>query len=370
MCNYMKGYIQQTILMISTRVVSFLLVIMQLSCGDAQQASGGQKIFAANDERIRYTGRVDFTDASKPRFWQPGVYVEWMFEGDDCDIILEDEELWGNSHNYIEVIVDGKEQRLQTKSTRDTLSIARGLGSGTHKATLVKNTEAGIGYLGLIGIRCRSLVQLPPPPERKIEFIGNSITCGMGSDESEIVCDKGVWYDQHNAYMSYGAITARALDAQYHLSAVSGIGLIRSCCEMEILMPWVFDKINMREDSIRWDFNRYRPDVVTVCLGQNDGIQDSVSFCNNYIKFLKTIRHHYPDAAIVCLSSPMADEKLLPVMKRYLTAITELASQTDANVYTYFFSRRYDNGCGQHPSLADHQDIAAELTSFLKKIMK
>jgi lysophospholipase L1-like esterase len=48
-------------------------------------------------------------------------------------------------------------------------------------------------------------------------------------------------------------------------------------------MPQVFDKVNMRIDSIPWDFKQYTPDVVTITLGQNDGIQDSVAFCSDYV---------------------------------------------------------------------------------------
>jgi hypothetical protein len=75
-----------------------------------------------------------------------------------------------------------------------------------------------------------------------------------GSDLSAVPCGKGVWQDQHNAYLSYGPVTARALSAQYHLSAVSGIGLMHSCCNMNIIMPQVYDKISMRNDTINWNF--------------------------------------------------------------------------------------------------------------------
>lgn len=348
----------------------FLLLLFLSGCSDAQPGKSALLLYHADDARIRYTGRVDFSDPQHPRFWQPGVYIEWMFEGSDCELILEDEMLWGNSHNYIGLIVDGKETRLQTKTRLDTISVAKYLSPGQHKVTLVKNTEAGIGYLSVAGIRCEKLLDLPSPPVTRIEFIGNSITCGMGSDQREVACDKGVWYDQHNAYSSYGAITARALNAQYHLSAVSGIGLMHSCCGMKIIMPQVFDKINMREDTISWDFKRYQPDIVTVCLGQNDGIQDSIQFGNNYIRFLQKIRGYYPHAKIVCLSSPMADDKLIVVMKRYITGIVREMNRTDPEIFSFFFSRRYSSGCGQHPSLEEHEQIALELTGFLKKMLK
>jgi lysophospholipase L1-like esterase len=215
------------------------------------------------------------------------------------------------------------------------------------------------------------LLELPRRPARRIEFIGNSITCGTGSDLSETPCDSGQWYDQHNAYQSYGPQTARNLDADWHLSAVSGIGLIRSCCEMDITMPRVFDKINMRDNSGEWDFSGFHPDVVTIALGQNDGKQDSVAFSEAYVAFVAEVRALYPGAAIVCLSSPMADEGLNAVLQNYLTGVVNRANESgDERVYKYFFSKRYNRGCGDHPDLQQHGEIARELTAYIKSIMR
>jgi hypothetical protein len=202
-----------------------------------------------------------------------------------------------------------------------------------------------------------------------MEFIGNSITCGSSMDLSAIPCGKGEWYDQHNAYMSYGPLTARALGAQWQLTSVSGIGLIHSCCDLEITMPQVWDKTDMREDSVSWDFNRYIPDIVTICLGQNDGIQDSAVFCNAYSDFVRTIRTRYPHAKIILLTSPMADPALAAVLVNYLSAITKsLRHNGDKEVSRYFFKKRYHTGCGEHPDLKEHQQISDELVKFIRRI--
>jgi lysophospholipase L1-like esterase len=326
------------------------------------------RFFPADYPFIQYTGRIDFANPKLPRFWQPGVYITVKFTGSECKVILNDEILWGKNHNYLEIVVDGKATRLQTKSKTDTITVAENLPSNEHTLIVCKNTEANVGYLELVGFLCKGIVKSDPQPQRRIEFIGNSITCGTGSDLSEIPCGKGVWQDQHNAYLSYGPVTARALNAQYHISAVSGIGLMHSCCNLNILMPQVFDKVSMRNDTIQWDFKKYQPDVVTICLGQNDGIQDSTVFCNNYISFIKQLRGYYPEATIVCLTSPMADERLVNVMKHYLVSIINRANLSgDKNVYKYFFSKRYYHGCDTHPDLAEHKQIADELTSFIKK---
>ena len=347
-------------------LICFLIAFIQLC--SAKNKAAGLNFFPANHSFIQYTGRIDFTNPKLPRFWQPGVYFTARFSGTHCEVILNDEVLWGKNHNYLEVVIDGKPVRLQTKSATDTITVADNLAEGIHTLTVCKNTEANIGWLELVGIRCRQLVKPLPTPLRKIECIGNSITCGTGSDISQIPCGKGVWQDQHNAYLSYGAVTARNLNAQYHLSSVSGIGLMHSCCGMNVVMPQVFNKVSMRNDTILWNFKSYQPDIVTVCLGQNDGIQDSAMFCNNYIAFIKKLRVYYPSASIICLTSPMADAKLFIFMKKELAAVQQtLNKEGDSKIYMYAFSKQYHNGCDSHPDLQEHQAIANELTAFIRK---
>ncbi len=351
-------------------------------CMSAPVRKAPAVFFAADDPYIEYMGRIDLSDPKKPRFWSPGVTVRLKFSGSSCRVLLNDEMIWGKDHNYVEIVLDDSAYRIQMKGRQDTLTInARGSGDAHgsaeghaggdgHVLTLCKDTESGIGWLEFAGLFCEGILPPPPLPIRKIEFIGNSITCGSGMDESVTPCGQGKWYDQHNAWLSYGPITARALNAQWHITAVSGIGLMHSCCNMgEIIMPRVFDKINQRVDSLAWDLSKYQPDVVTVCLGQNDGVQDSALFRANYIGFLETIRKDYPSAKIVCLTSPMGDERLTGWLKEQLAVIAERRHAAgDKKVYTYFYSKRYFHGCGTHPDMKEHEEIAKELTEYIKKI--
>lgn len=353
----------------SVILVGILLISFVSQLANAQRTP--LRFYQADHENIQYIGRIDFTNPKLPRFWQPGIYINLKFSGSTCTIILNDEHLWSKNYNYLEIVLDGKPKRIQTKAANDTINLSEGLSDGIHTLTICKNTEANIGYLEFAGIKCKQLLKPNPKPKRKIEFIGNSITCAASSDMSEIPCGKGVWQDQHNAYMGYAVVTSRTLNTQYHLSAVSGIGLLHSCCGMDIVMPPVFDKISMRNDTIAWDFSKYQPDLVTVCLGQNDGIQDSSAFCNNYISFIKQLRAYYPKAELILLSSPMASGDLKNFMISSLTSVKKkINSEGDKKVATFFFAKSYNSGCDYHPSLAEHTLIAKELTVAIRKIMK
>lgn len=350
-------------------VFGFFAMVLMFQAGQVWAEDPEIKFFEADNKNIQFTGRVDFSDRKKPRFWQPGVYVQAKFRGASCDFIVNDE-MPGGQHNYVTIVIDeGTPRRVRTTGKTTIVKAAEGLSNGIHTITVCKATEAGNGYLEFMGFICEELVPSGARPERTIEFIGNSITSSTGSDLSMVPCDKGQWYDQHNAYMSYGPMTARALNAQWYLSSVSGIGLVRSCCGMEMTMPQVYDKMEMRYNTNPWNFKDYQPDVVTVCLGENDGPQDSVMFTKAYVTFIGTLRKHYPQAQIVCLTSPMAEPRLNIMLQHYLAGITAYyKAQGDDKVSYYYISKPYMGGCGGHPTQEQHKEIAAELVAYLKTI--
>ena len=327
--------------------------------------------YKGNHQFIQYTGRVDFSDAEKPKFWASGAYLLIKFSGTFCNLQINDQMLYGTVLNYLEIKVDNQPAyRIQLKGKENTISLAKNLSIGSHTIVICKNTEPDNGFVQILGFECEKLLKPAPMQKRKMEFIGDSMTCGAGSEESEIKCENGQWYDQHNTYLAYGPVTARSLNARWQLSSVSGIGLIHSCCNKKTLMPQVFDKINMAKDTIAWDFKRYQADLVTVCLGQNDGIQDSTLFVNAYVNFANNLRKYYPKAKLIFLSSPMADTTLKTVLVNYITAVkNHLNKNGEKNIATFVFSKQYHQGCGGHPSVAEHQEIALELSKHIKKLM-
>ena len=351
--------------------MKFLLAVACILTGLVSFAGADSTNYPASHPYIKYTGRVDTSNPVGPVFWAPGVYINVSFEGTYCILKINDEVKYGQSHNYIIVQVDdNKPYRLQLKEKENSIVLAQDLRKGKHRVVICKSTEAEIGYLQPVAFITQKLIPSIKKPRRKIEFIGDSITCGMGNDESSHACGKGQWYDQNNAWMAYGPLTARTVNAQWQLSSISGIGLMHSCCNKTTVMPPLFKKLSLSADSIDWNFKLYQPDLVTVCLGQNDGIQDSASFCHAYIDFMQSLRGYYPKATLVMLTSPMAGKELNSTLQRYLLSVEKILRKADKKIDHYFFQQQYVNGCSSHPSGEDHKNISRELTAFVKQKMR
>ncbi len=337
-------------------------------------------LIAANDPNIKYVGRIDYTNPAIPKFSAPGVYFKAMFTGTFLDVFINDE----NSMNYVQVVIDTLAPvRILMNQGLNHYNVASGLSSGNHTVLICKETESGVGSLSFYGFRCEGISAVTDMPTLKMEFYGNSITCGakmLSGTPCDLTNNNTNWNAANSAYLSYGALTARALNAQWQITAISGIGLISSCCSMGYTMPNAYDRINLTDaSSPKWNFSKYVPDVVTICLGQNDGstIVASKAFKDAYVAFINTLRSKYSSASIFLLTSPMADSSssstcLFSVMQTSLAGIVDsMHNAGDAKVYWVKLPHDQNHGCtGQgHPSEAEHLITAGVLETAIKQVM-
>jgi lysophospholipase L1-like esterase len=367
--------------MIKYRLTIALLATAVLFTSCSRKSSKHLSLYMPDNDNIIYNGRIDFTNPQKPKLSGAAAYFEFRFSGSSCYVFLKDQNLYDNN-NYFAIVIDDKYQgRIKTGNKKKYL-VAENLKDTVHNLLICKATESQIGYVELLGILCSNLLPSEKIHTRKIEFIGNSITCGMGLDSSGIPCDSGEWYDQHNAYLAYGPLAARELGADWLLSSVSGIGITRFWNKPGPTMPQVYQDLYLSTDSTcRWDRRGYSPDLVSICLGQNDFSKgdssydrpplDSARFVNEYIRFAGSIREQYPYAQICCLTSPMLDDKERATMKNYLAAVLKYMKEVknDKMIHMYSFSRLYVSGCAWHPDREDHEKMAAELIPFYREVM-
>jgi lysophospholipase L1-like esterase len=368
--------------MINPGLISIVCTAYLLSFNYQKLYQPHTSLYLPDNNKIEYAGRIDFTNPQKPRLISSGACFTVKFRGKNCSILLEDQSSY-NNHSYISIVIDGEYSgRIKVSKDKTEYPVAMNLKGKAHTLMVCKDTESQTGYIDLAGIFCIKLLRVKKNCNRKIEFIGNSITCGMGMDISEIPCDSGEWYDQHNAYLAYGPLVARELKADWLLSSVSGIGITRYWNSPGPTMPETYNKIYLNKDSASlWNPGNFMPDLVSVCLGTNDFSDgdgsydrpplDSAEFVKAYISFLETIRSKYPDAQICCLSSPMLDGRKNVLMHNYLSAVIKYMKEIrkDKMIHMFEFSRPYTNGCSYHPDKEDHKKMAEELFPFFKNVM-
>jgi len=312
-------------------------------------------------------------------------WVGFRFSGDSCMILLRNSSAPGD-YNYVSVEVDdiytgrirvGGDSIQQTK-------IIPSLKKAWHKLRVYKATEASNGVVIFHGVKAAGLKSLGDHPRANIEFIGNSITCGMGNDIVDIPCGSGSkWYDQHNAYWSYAAITGRALGAEFMLSSISGAGIYRNWNSNGPTVPQQYEQAYLRMDSLqKWNFSSFVPDIVCIALGTNDLSQgdgatprpafDSAVFVSEYVKFIGTIYSHYPETRIVLLSSPMVADHRSKMLDACLSSVKSKASAQFAvkhRIRIFSFGEVSSTGCTGHPTIAEHKLMAAQLLPFIKQVL-
>lgn len=347
----------------------FLLSSLIILLGFSYEISKDKSI-AFDHAAISFHGRFDFSNKQAPKVWAPGAYVQFAFSGTDCSIAVIDEMKYGNHHNYIHVVVDGKAKRIKLTGKYNRIIIASNLSDTVHQVTICKDTESAIGFIQFHEISCEKILPIASKKQAIIEFIGDSITCGNGSDLSMSSCSTASWYDQHNAYDAFGPTVARMLGVDYLLSAVSGIGLTRSCCGTTYTLPEVYQAIDFSPMGEKWNDATQQPQVICITLGQNDGLQLEEVFIQSYRRFITRLKSANPKVKIVCCSSPMADEKLSQFHAEVLPKIVSYFTKKNDSSVTYFiYDGHFRGGCDAHPTVEEHKQIARQLAGFLEQLL-
>ncbi|MDO4864514.1 MAG: GDSL-type esterase/lipase family protein [Ruminococcus sp.] len=253
----------------------------------------------------------------------------------------------------------------------------------THTVRIVKLSECAFSLTEVRPAEVDDEATVSPTPAlpMKVEFIGDSITCGYGVDDSNMQSDFSC--EAENAMKSYACVAAELLGADYSLFSYSGYGLISGYSAdgdrntREILPQWYescgfsYSRVgDARLQDIPWDFSEFTPDVVVINLGTNDN-----SFCtfhneayrefeDEYLAFLQTVRRNNPRAHIVCSLGIMLTEPL-PYIEN---AVRRLG---DDRVSVFRFTTQdglLGYGSNWHPSEDTQHRAGEELAEYIRSL--
>jgi len=308
---------------------------------------------------------------------------------------------------YISVFLDGQPTPFHTlcveAGEQRTLLYTAGQAQA-HTLRVVKRSENSKGRLGLrsVWVEGRLTAATPRESALKLEFVGDSITCGFGNDMAaeETVFDVA----KENAFSAYPAITAQLLGADYQCVCISGIplcwasdpGFRLHIPELDGFTPPVRtmedhygftdrnhqEAIGLSDGFTPWDFQRFRPDAVIINLGTNDAFRLRVSGCSateetyfisRYVAFLHQLRRLNGTGPVLACTLGSMDYYLYDAIEK---AVTQYRAETgDGRVFCMKFAPidPWGEGVGGlgHPNSKTQirmgHELAAALTPWLNK---
>lgn len=356
--------------------ISFLISFLLISVVSTSQSKTNTFLYQGRIEKLADDRVVLIGTASS---------VSFNFTGNECSISLQSVDSWDH-HNYFSLVLDGKYigKRKIEKGAAQSFPIKFTSNKKVHTLEIYKTTEAHSGGILFAGTTAK-LTSITSKKKKKIEFIGDSITCGAASDPSDIPCDQGEYFDHHNGYYAYGPVLSREIGVDYLVSSVSGIGMYRNWNDEnkdEAIMPDVYQNLYLTKDNSKpkYDF-AFQPDIISIALGTNDfsggdGKKERLRFnaeqyISNYISFIKMLYKHNPNAQIVITNSPMVKERNAVVFEDCLNKVKAAfaSDKTHKPIVIFKFKPMTPKGCLGHPDVADHKVLADEYAPFLKKLL-
>ncbi len=322
-----------------------------------------------------------------------GAGAEFIYTGKKLDITIvgDGASTAGNADNYARVAIYVDKERVIDDMLDEKEKTYTAFESDSEKSVnvqIIKLSECAMSTFGIKPIKLGEGEKIEPAKAKdlKIEFIGDSITCGYGVDDP----DKEHHFktSTEDVTKAYAYKTAQALDADYSMVSISGYGIISGYTDSgkkpEQTIPQYYDKLgfsyNKFADSLEvagleWNFDNYKPDIVVINLGTNDmsyakNELTQAEFEEGYIEFLKQVRSHNPDSYIFCTYGVMGNT----LIRNIKNVCDKYSEETGDNKVTFFTLPMQDenkNGivADWHPSEATHEICAQRAVKTIKETL-
>ena len=270
---------------------------------------------------------------------------------------------------YFTVYIDGKRQseRLRAPKGEHILTVAFFETSGEHVIRIVKENESNYNLCAIKWVSFSGeILEAPAKRERYIEYIGDSLSCGMGALGKKGVPDPqtSIWED---VTQGYTYCSAEELCADCSIISESGIGLAGSWYDplFDFYSAWSYK----RNKDIKYDFARI-PDLLVINLGTNDFyLNCDLKICptdeveQKVKEFIALVRGSYrKDIPIVWVS------RFMFLGNSYVETIDkaiETLGGEAAKIYRLDVTPS-NGGAHGHPDVAGHAVACRELVDFIK----
>ena len=356
-----------------------LLLAAALGSSRLLGADPSPTVVPVRDPHLEYMGRVDFT-GGEARMGFPGIVIRFVYRGPAPTLRLSA----SSPDCYFNLACNGWDPvviRLHPGENEVALPTGVAPPSGW-LVRLVRRTEAWQGIASFQGLLLPpgcGLVSPPPLPERKLMFIGDSITCGEYLDRFPPEDDNSA--RTTDAARAFPMLLARWLQAQVHFVSYGGRGVMRDWEGRTDTnnAPQFFTRTMPDDPGSHWNPADYVPDVIVVALGQNDfsrDLPDEAVYTKAYDDFVGQIRAAYPHAAVLLAELSLfgttpgsPDLAKREQLHRVLTAVVarrraagdDRIAETPVGYYP-------GTPTNAHPVAFQHEQIALELLDPIRRL--
>ncbi|CAK4617114.1 unnamed protein product [Aphanomyces euteiches] len=280
---------------------------------------GSYKLITAVDPMVHLSGRFlkHFENATR-KTKVNSVQFDWPHSG--FSIHVKHTRSVGirlkGEGNYFNVFVDGQFTCILRAAIKASCyDVAQFDDDAEHTITISKRTEPQMRgavstfkvctFYGFIVDKAAIVLPYVSPYTHRIEFIGDSDTCGFGN-EGVGSSSKGIFGMKgrvENVYNGYACIIARMFNAEAHVLAWSGKGVKSNLGEWGPNMSSMW-KHAIASRDFPWDMDAWQPEAVVINLGAQDLFPPASSeaeIVEAYTALLEDVRLHRPEAHIFCV---------------------------------------------------------------------
>ncbi|MBB4659493.1 SGNH/GDSL hydrolase family protein [Parvularcula dongshanensis] len=272
--------------------------------------------------------------------------------------------------NMFDVMVDGTWSEVALRPGVHDYTLFEASEPRDVRIEVRRKTESFEGGLTtILGVESDGEVRPAALPDRRILFVGDSITAGYGTLGADASC--GYSKETSAPQLAFSGRTAKALEADYHLVAISGRGAVFNYGDDPRPNMPAHLTLALPDTPVYWDPKRWTPQVVVVNLGTNDHStwDPEASFVGNYTGLLVDLRAQYPDAKIVTVTGPFASED---AVERIVAGVAEARARAEAlgvktaTVHLSLADEGRVYGCDGHPGTDSTRVMADGLVPVIE----
>jgi lysophospholipase L1-like esterase len=324
-------------------------------------------------------GRFATGGAGELRLGFPGQLIHLRAEASSLSVKIRA----SSDTAFFDILVDGgAPKRVRLAKGEAEYPVFNYERVGNHSVVLQRRNESWQGTADVLGFSTEGRLLAPDAlPERRMLFIGDSVTCGAVSETTADSPKQPGWgavaghADTCNARAGFGGLLARKFHAQAHFVSYGGRGVVRDWQGLTTIAnaPQFYDLALPDDNTVAWDHARFVPDVVVIALGTNDfnqGIPDQKDWVNAYVEFVRQVRRDAPKAHVFIAQSPIVNDSpdqapRRTVLNAYLgDVVRRLNDPLVQEAPTAHYPGLPGDG---HPTGPEHVRIAEELGAVIAK---